>query len=157
MHYIAGALLVAEFALLWILDKTIAVKGLEYVGGATWLIAMALILLPTHTLRDKGRVPRGKTFVDTKELVDTGIYALVRHPLYLGWMLMYLAIFFFRPNLILAIVGILGVICVYSFTRQEDEKLMSKFGDCYRRYMQTVPRFNLVASLIRRLRDRQRS
>jgi protein-S-isoprenylcysteine O-methyltransferase Ste14 len=157
MHYVAGALLVADFVLMWILDKTVAVTGLEYVGAATWLVAMVLIFLPMHTLRGKGQVPRGETFVDTEALVDTGIYALVRHPLYLGWMLMYLVIFFFNPNWILAIVSILGAACVYSFSRQEDQRLVAKFGDPYRRYMQAVPRFNLLAGVLRRLRDRGKS
>ena len=108
-------------------------------------------------MRSKGQVPRGEAFVDTEELVDTGIYALVRHPLYLGWILMYLVILLFNPNWILAIIGILGIACVYLFTRQEDQLLVAKFGEPYRRYMQTVPRLNLLAGIFRRLRDRGRT
>jgi protein-S-isoprenylcysteine O-methyltransferase Ste14 len=157
MHYIAGALLLAQFALMWILDKTVALKGLDYVAMVTWLVAMALISLPILTLRRKGRVPPDESFVNTEALVDTGIYALVRHPLYLGWMLMYLVVFLFNPNWILAGIGLPGAALVYGFTRQEEQLLIAKYGESYRCYMQRVPRFNLLAGSIRLLADRRRS
>jgi protein-S-isoprenylcysteine O-methyltransferase Ste14 len=157
MHWIAGVLLVADFVLMWILDKTVALKGLDYVAIATWLVAIVLISLPMLALRRKGQVPPGESFVSTEALVDIGIYALVRHPLYLGWMLMYLVVLLFNPNWILAGVGILGVACVYGFTRQEEQLLIARFGESYRHYMQRVPRFNLPAGIIRLLGDRGRS
>jgi len=156
MHYVAGALLIVDFVLMWVLDKTVALKGLDYAAIATWLIAMILISLPMVTLRRKGGVPPGESFVSTEALVDTGIYAFVRHPLYLGWVLMYLVVLLFNPNWILAGVGILGVACVYGFTRQEEQLLVERFGESYRRYMQRVPRFNLPAGVIRRLVDRRK-
>jgi protein-S-isoprenylcysteine O-methyltransferase Ste14 len=156
MHYIAGALLLAQLALMWILEKTFVLKGLDYVAVAIWLVAMVLIALPMLALRRKGQVPSGESFVSTEALVDTGIYAFVRHPLYLGWMLMYLVVLLFNPNWILAGVGILGVACVYGFTRQEEQLLIAKFGESYRHYMQRVPKFNLPAGLIRRLGERER-
>ncbi|MGC9332703.1 MAG: hypothetical protein ACP5JJ_01030 [Anaerolineae bacterium] len=93
MHYLAGALLLTQFALIWLLDKAVALKGLDYVAIVAWLVAMVLIFLPMLTLHRKGQVPSGESFVRTETLVDSGIYALVRHPLYLGWVLMYLVIF----------------------------------------------------------------
>ena len=157
MHYIAGVLLLAQFALMWILDKTFALKGLDYVAMATWLVAMALIFLPMLTLRRKGRVPPDQSFVNTEALVETGIYAVVRHPLYLGWMLMYLVVFLFNPNWVLAGIGLLGAALVYGFTVQEEQLLIAKYGELYERYMQRVPRVNLLAGIIRLLADRRRS
>ena len=159
MHCVAGVLLVADFALLWILDETVIVEGLDYVGWASWFAAMILLFLPMITLRRKGQVPSGKGYVNTEALVDSGIYAVVRHPQYLGWMLMYLVVLLFNPNWVLAMLGILGVACVYWFTRQEEQLLVEKFGESYRRYMQAVPRFNLAAGIIqlllrRRVEDR---
>lgn len=157
MHYVAGALLVADFVLIWILDKSVVLKGLDYVAMATWLVAMVLLFLPMRTLRRQGRVPPGESFVDTEALVNTGIYALVRHPLYLGWMLMYLVVFLFNPNWALAAIGVVGTACVWWFTRQEEQLLLARFGESYQRYMHTTPRFNLLAGIIRLQRDRRRS
>jgi protein-S-isoprenylcysteine O-methyltransferase Ste14 len=149
MHYVAGALLVVDFVLMWILDKTIVLAGLDYVAWITWLAAMVLLFLPIYTFRKKGQVPDGQSYVGTQTLVVTGIYALVRHPQYLGWMLMYLVVLLSNPNWVLAILGLLGVACVYWFTRQEEQLLVEKFGEPYERYMQAVPRFNLLIGIIR--------
>lgn len=100
-------------------------------------------------------MPSGKGYVDTEALVDTGIYAVVRHPQYLGWMLMYPVVLLFNPNWVLAMLGSLGAACVYCFTRQEEQLLIEKFGESYRRYRQAVPRFNLVAGAIQLLLKRR--
>jgi protein-S-isoprenylcysteine O-methyltransferase Ste14 len=68
---------------------------------------------------------------------------------------MYVAMVLFKSNWMLAVVGIAGVGCVYGFTLQEEEALRERFGEPYRRYMQTVPRFNLVAGVIRAI-DKKR-
>jgi protein-S-isoprenylcysteine O-methyltransferase Ste14 len=151
MHYVAAALLLVQFALLWVLDETVEVAGLEYVAWAVWLLAVVLLILPMHTLRRRGRVPEGQNYTKTQALVESGLYALVRHPQYLGWMLMFAVVVLFEPNWVLAILGLLGAACVVLFTRQEDARLVVKFGQPYRSYMQRVPRFNLAAGIIRRL------
>ena len=157
MHYVAAVLLLAQFALSWILEETVDVPGLAYAAWIVWAGAMVLLFLPMYTLRAQGQVQRGKSYVQTETLVDSGIYALVRHPQYLGWMLMYPAALLFNLNWIVAVVGILGVACVCWFTREEDRLLIAKFGDLYRRYMQRVPRFNLLAGVLRRLGDHSRA
>jgi protein-S-isoprenylcysteine O-methyltransferase Ste14 len=140
---------------MWVLKKTVALTGLDYVAVVIWLVAMVLIFLPMVTLRRKGQVPPGESFV-SKGLVDTGIYAFVRRPLFLGWMLMYLVVLLFNPNWILAGIGILGAACVYVLTRQEEQLLTEKFSESYRHYMRGVRRFNLPAGIIRRLGEHGR-
>jgi protein-S-isoprenylcysteine O-methyltransferase Ste14 len=149
MHHVAGALLVAQFALMWVLDKSIDVEGLEYLAWAVWLVAVILIAASMLTLRSRGQVQEGRSCVETEALVATGVYALVRHPLYLGWLLMYVAMVLFKPNWILAVLGIAGAACVYAFTVQEEERLREKCGKPYECYMAAVPRFNLVTGAMR--------
>ncbi|MBN1147555.1 MAG: hypothetical protein JXA78_09875, partial [Anaerolineales bacterium] len=73
---------------------------------------------------------------------------------YLGWILMYVVTFLFNPNWLLALPGTLGIVCVYLFTVREEALLMEKFGEAYQRYMQAVPRFNLLAGALRLLTKR---
>lgn len=148
MHYLAGVLLVVQFVLLWILDESIDIPGLDYLAWAVWLAAIALIASSMLTLHNKGQVQEGKGYLETETLIATGVYALVRHPLYLGWALMYVATFLFKPNWILAAIGIVGMACVYRFTVQAEALLREKFGESYERYMASVPRFNLLAGTI---------
>jgi protein-S-isoprenylcysteine O-methyltransferase Ste14 len=151
MHYVAAALLVAQFALMWVVDATIDVEGLETLAWAVWLVAMALLAASTLTLRSRGQAPVGRDFVETEALVATGVYGLVRHPMYLGWALMYAAMVLFKPNWLLAVLGLAGAACVYLFSLQEEARLKVKFGPAYGRYMRAVPRFNLVVGAIRLL------
>ncbi|MEJ2208767.1 MAG: isoprenylcysteine carboxylmethyltransferase family protein [Anaerolineae bacterium] len=154
MHYVAAILLLAQFVLSWMLEPTVNVPGSQYVGWAVWGPAIILLFVPMRILRAHGQVQRGKSYVHTETLVDSGLYALVRHPQYLGWMLMYLASPLFNPNWIVAVLGSVGIACVYWFTREEERLLITKFGEPYRRYMQSVPRFNLPAGIVRRLQIR---
>lgn len=152
MYTIAVVFLVVEYILFWMLD-TPAVPLLQEV--VAWLILMAgivLIALPISALRRGGKVQRGKGFLATERLVDRGIYAVVRHPQYLGWLLLYPAFYLFNPHWQLAIWAVLGVACLVLIARREDKQLVAKFGRQYKRYMQAVPQMNILAGGIRLLR-----
>jgi protein-S-isoprenylcysteine O-methyltransferase Ste14 len=139
---------------MWVLDDSVDVMGLQYLAWAVWLVAIILLAASMLTLRSRGQVQAGRSCVETEALITTGVYALVRHPLYLGWMLMYAAMVVFKPNWILAVLGIVGTACVCRFTVQEEALLQEKFGESYRRYTQAVPRFNLVVGAMRLLLKR---
>jgi protein-S-isoprenylcysteine O-methyltransferase Ste14 len=156
LYYIAGALLVLAYSLLWFLDTPVDIQLLRYVGGAILVVGIVLIFLPRIAFRSKGKPGKGKDWTDTTVLVDTGIYAIVRHPLYLGWLLLYVALIFLSQHWLTAIIGIPGMACVYLISRQEDYRLVEKFGDDYKRYMQKVPRMNLLDGVIRLIRRRKR-
>ena len=49
-------------------------------GWVVWAIGMVLVMAPIILFPRRGGVPRRKSFVHTTRLVDTGIYAVVRHP-----------------------------------------------------------------------------
>ena len=132
------------------------VKPLFYLGWIVWAFGMALVMAPIIVFPRRGGVARGKAFVHTTRLVDTGIYAVVRHPQYLGGIL---AIFFATPLLyqhwLFIVLGIPGVILVYLGARQEDSRLIEKFGDDYKNYMHRVPRMDIFTGIIRLARHRQ--
>jgi len=152
LYYVAGALLVLAYSLLWFLDTPAGVQLLRYVGGAILVVCIVLIFLPRFVFRSKGKPEKGKDWTETTIVVDTGIYAVVRHPLYLGWLLMYVALILLSQHWLTAIIGIPGIACVYLISRQEDLRLIEKFGDDYKHYMQKVPRMNLLAGIIRQVR-----
>ena len=152
LYYIAGALLVLVYSLLWFLDTPTGIQLLRYVGGAILVVGFILIILPRFIFRSKGKPEKGKDWTDTTIVVDTGIYAVVRHPLYLGWLFMYVALILLSQHWLTAIIGIPGMACVYLISRQEDQHLIEKFGDGYKHYMQKVPRMNLLVGIIRLVR-----
>ena len=113
--------------------------------------------LPIFTLRKKGGVAKGKSYVHTTVLVDSGIYAVVRHPQYLGFILLVLGLVLISQHWLSVISGVTGSVLFYLDVRKEEQANIEKFGDEYKRYMEKVPRMNFVLGVIRLLRRRTKT
>jgi steroid 5-alpha reductase family enzyme len=82
-----------------------------------------------------------KIFRAKEKLVTTGIYGYVRHPQYLGFLLITLGMnvqWITIPTLLLWPVLI---ILYYRLAREEEKKMEEKFGEEYRKYKHKVPMF----------------
>jgi len=121
------------------------IEELVVVGYAILGIGALFFVLSVFTLRRKG----------TSNVVASGVYGIVRHPMYLGAMVMFLSHIFLGQNWIVAISTIVGIVCCYLIIRSGDQRNIEKFGDAYRRYMRSVPRMNFFVGLIRLARRRQ--
>ena len=74
-------------------------------------------------------------------LVTTGIYRLIRHPMYASQLLMMIAQLLLLQNWLAGPTGLLFFIPFYILRVQAEEKMMlDTFGDQYRDYMQNVGR-----------------
>jgi len=121
-------------------------------GWVVWAIGMILVMAPIVMFPRRGGVPKEKSFVHTTQLVDTGIYAVVRHPQYLGGILaIFVATPLLYPHWLFVVLGIPGAVILYWSTIEEEKQLVEQFGDGYRSYMQKVPRVNLILGIIRLL------
>jgi len=83
----AGVLLVLTWLLYFFLLHIPVLQWLVYAGWVILAIGLVFIFLPMVVLHSKGKPEEGKDFAHTTTIVDSGIYAIVRHPLYLGWLL----------------------------------------------------------------------
>jgi len=127
------------------------------IGWIFWAVGMVLVMAPIITFPRRGGVARGKSFVHTTRLVDTGIYSVVRHPQYLGGILaVFLATPLFYPHWLFAVLGIPGILILYFGTIWEEKRLIQRFGDDYVSYMKRVPRMNIIQGIIRRWREQKR-
>jgi protein-S-isoprenylcysteine O-methyltransferase Ste14 len=69
-------------------------------------------------------------------LVTTGVYRLIRHPMYASALLWTLAQAFLLPNSIAGLAGLFGFCILYFGRVQREESLMlTTYGDAYREYM----------------------
>ena len=119
-------------------------------GWVVWAIGMVLVMAPIVMFPRRGGVPKGESFVHTTQLVDPGIYAVVRHPQYLGGILaIFIATPLLYPHWLFVVLGIPGAVILYWSIREEENRLIERFGDSYRSYMQKVPRVNLILGIIR--------
>jgi protein-S-isoprenylcysteine O-methyltransferase Ste14 len=129
--------------------------ALLIIGGVVWVFGMVLVMAPIVMFPRRGGVAKGKSFVETTRLVDTGIYAIVRHPQYTGGIYaIFLTNFLLYPHWLFGVLGIIGTLITYMGCREEDQRLIAKFGDDYRAYMRRVPRMNFVLGLVRLLRQK---
>ena len=127
------------------------------VGCIVWAFGMMLVMAPIVMFPRHGGVPKGKSLVNTTRLVDTGVYGLARHPQYLGGILsIFVTTLLWYPHWLFGVLGFLGALVVYMGAREEDRRLVEQFGDEYRRYMQRVPRMNILLGLVRLLQNRDR-
>jgi protein-S-isoprenylcysteine O-methyltransferase Ste14 len=122
-----------------------------------WVICaggLVLVMAPIVMFPRRGGVAKGKSFVDTTRLVDTGIYAVVRHPQYTGGIIaIFLANLLLYPHWLFGVLGVIGAVVTYLGCREEDKYLVEKFGGEYEDYMQRVPGMNFVLGTVRLLRS----
>ena len=123
------------------------------IGWIVWTVGMVLVMAPIIMFPRRGGVAKGKTFVHTTKLVDSGIYSIVRHPQYLGGILaLFVTTLLFYPHWLFVVLGVPGILILYFSTIWEEKKLIRQFGDDYVAYMKRVPRMNIILGIIRRWR-----
>jgi protein-S-isoprenylcysteine O-methyltransferase Ste14 len=120
------------------------------IGWFVWAGGMVLVMAPIITFPRKGGIRKGKSFVNTTKLVDSGIYAVVRHPQYLGGVIsIFITCILWYPHWLFALLGVIGAVSVYLSTREEDKNLIKKFGDEYAAYIKKVPGMNIFLGIWR--------
>jgi len=126
------------------------------IGWVVWALGMVLVMAPIVMFPRRGGVAKRESFVNTTRLVDTGIYAVVRHPQYTGGIYsIFLTTFLWYPHWLFGVLGAIGTGVVYMGCREEDKQLIEKFGDAYVDYMKRVPRMNVFLGLYRWLKRRK--
>jgi len=120
-------------------------EELVVVGYILLGIGALLVILSIVMLRIKG----------VSTLIDSGIYGIVRHPMYLGAMILFLSHPFMIQHWIIVISSLVAIICIYLIILSGEQRSLEKFGEEYNRYMQSVPRINILLGIYRRLRHQK--
>ncbi len=139
------ALITAQTALSFFLYDPAGIQALWWLAWRVWLATCVFAWLPVVILRRRGGVPRGRSFVHTTLLVDSGIHGVVRHPQYLSFILLSLFVILMAQHCLITVMGIAAAATVYAgIVPQEDLCNIEKFGDSYRRCMRRVPWLNAL-------------
>ncbi|MGN6748056.1 MAG: protein-S-isoprenylcysteine O-methyltransferase [Xanthobacteraceae bacterium] len=115
------------------------IPALSYLGVA---VELACLWLFYRSHRDLGH--NWSVSLDLRErhtLVTSGVYALVRHPMYAGFWLMALGQALLLPNWVAGPAGLIGFGALF-FGRvaREEAMMIGAFGDEYRAYMRRTAR-----------------
>ena len=133
-------------------------NGSSLLWNVGWIIlwtAGFFGVAPILIFRRKGDVPKGQSYMKTTKLVDTSVYALVRHPQNgVAWILINVGIMLVAQNWFVVIFGFASIVFGYLDLLKEEQRCIEKFGDPYKEYMEKVPRINFVLGIIRWMRRR---
>jgi len=135
---------------------SLGLQTLFYVGWLILPVALLFFFSIAIYFKKEGKPGEGKGLMNTTVLVDSGTYAIVRHPQILGGILLISASILISQHWLAAIVGVIVSVWSYLEAVKEEKGLIIKFGDDYKRYMQKVPRINFVLGVIRLLQRRKR-
>jgi protein-S-isoprenylcysteine O-methyltransferase Ste14 len=107
--------------------------ALAWIGTAVFALSLALFY---RTHRDLGRYWSVTLEIRrTHELVTTGVYRHVRHPMYSAFFLWAVAQALLLPNWIAGLAGLVGFGTLFAFRIGSEERMMEEqFGDAYRAY-----------------------
>jgi len=142
---------------IYLLSDVLQIEILAYVGVGLYVFSGVVFgMLPVAEFRKRGGVERGKSYIHTTKLVDTGIYSIVRHPQYVTFILWAIAGMLLFQHWIIIILGIPIIPLTYIDLIRADKDSIEKFGDDYKAYMKKVPRANFLLGIIRLLQRRKR-
>lgn len=141
-----------QIILSFFLYSQTAFQALWYAGWVILALSIVLFIVPMYDFRKKGREVKGQTTV----LVTSGSYAVVRHPIYLSFILLALALPLITQHWLIAFMGVVGMVLSYAAALLEDSELVERFGEDYEVYMHRVPRINFLLGAIRLVGRRMR-
>jgi len=107
------------------------------VFGASVMIGGYAIFIWSVLVR--GQYATSWTMPDKHRLVNWGPYRFVRHPSYLGYFLMFVGFFVISQNM-LALIPFVAIPGYTLAAFREEEMLLKRFGEEYRKYMQETKR-----------------
>jgi protein-S-isoprenylcysteine O-methyltransferase Ste14 len=101
------------------------------------------------------KAQEGKSVMDTRAIVESGTYGIVRHPQVLGGILLMCGSIFIYQHW-LSVIAAAPIFALFiRYVLKEEKNLIVKFGNEYKCYMQRVPRMNLIVGIIRLLKFRK--
>ncbi|HYM82206.1 MAG TPA: isoprenylcysteine carboxylmethyltransferase family protein [Candidatus Limnocylindria bacterium] len=133
-------------ALTWLVDPRRVAWGVVplpvvWRWAGIGLVALAVPLMIwmfvhlAHNVTDTVHVRRNNT------LVTSGPYRWVRHPMYASASLLLAGMALAMANVVIGLVGALGMSLIWRRTAIEEAKLIERHGDAYRVYMLHTGRF----------------
>lgn len=123
----------------------IAWAALPWPGWLRWAgLGLMAMLLPflfwMFSSLGKNITPTVKTRTE-HQLIVSGPYRYIRHPLYTFGFLFFLGVCLLAGNMLMIAGAVVGIIGLALRTRLEEELLLQRFGDQYKEYMIRTGRY----------------
>ena len=76
---------------------------------------------------------------DKPSVIQKSVFNVVRHPVYLGEILLYLGLFMLNISLAALGIWVATAVFLHYISRHEEKLLLERFGEQYKQYMRRVP------------------
>jgi protein-S-isoprenylcysteine O-methyltransferase Ste14 len=126
-----------------------------YLGWTVLAVALLIGMSARRALEEQVDTSERENLLGTQAVVERGMYGVVRHPIYLSFLLVILSLILISQHWLSAILGLPWMAYLYLSMLGEEQINIESFGDAYRQYMRDVPRANLVLGAIRHWRRRR--
>jgi protein-S-isoprenylcysteine O-methyltransferase Ste14 len=112
------------------------------------IVSLVPLALGLHSLRSHGDADlRGRpqpqlfAFERTTQLVSTGVYEHIRHPLYCSLLLLTWGVFFKHPSLAGGLLAVAATGFLWFTAKMDEAECLQTFGEKYANYMQHTRMF----------------
>ncbi len=135
MVFLIGFIIIYAILPSWIAWAQLPVHSLlRWIGVVMGMIAIPLIGWVGYAL---GKHVSGQLELrEEHQLVITGPYRRVRHPMYSVYLFFNIAMLLIAANGLLILLILLGLLLLIGRIRAEEQMLLEQFGDKYRAYQQ---------------------
>lgn len=110
-------------------------------------VSIYLVIIGIILILRKGKASKSRddktlfSFEKTTDIVDTGIYKYIRHPIYSSLIYLSWGIFFKNPGVENFIFSILSTAFLYITSRNDEVECIQYFGEAYKDYMKRSKMF----------------
>lgn len=130
------------FLVVWIADSFVFKYSTfltQYVSNYIRVPIALIVLIISGLLAWTGLKIVFRETREEPQVITSGVFSIVRHPIYLSSILLYLGFILLSLSLISALVWILITVFYYMISRYEEKLLIQRFGSAYEEYKKKVP------------------
>ena len=150
VHEIYEACGLGNFLTIFILShggvlEQLNILPLRIIGLIILVTGASFVISAFIALKRKGKPETG--WENTTVMINSNIFRIVRHPLYLGTAISAIGLMLLYQSIPSTIVGIVSIFCCWMASKKEGALNIKKFGDSYKEYMEKVPMWNAFKGL----------
>ena len=139
---IGQLILLVIFLIVWVTDSFVTKYSTfltQYVFVYLRVTIALIILISSGLLAGVGLYVVFGKIREEPQVITTSVFSVVRHPIYLAAVLLYLGFILLTLSLLSVYVWFLIIVFYYMISRYEEKLLVQRFGSAYEEYKKKVP------------------